>query len=272
MKNRFFLFSFFLLGLSPIDLTAQRIDLCAIENSSFKDQERLVYRVFYNWGFVWVPAGEVLFEVVEKKETYEVTVIGQTFASYNSFFEVNDYFYSKMDRDSLYPIQFTRNIQEGNYTRYDSINFRHKSGRAVGKLGKTRAEARAYDLPIDACTHDIISALYHIRNVDLNDFSKGQITPVSVFFDKESFYPNLEYGGIEAKKIKNIGKVKAHKLVPELVAGEVFNEDSRMKIWVSDDANQLPLLIESPVSIGSVKAILWKSEGLRYPADFQSTR
>ena len=37
-----------------------------------------------------------------------------------------------------------------------------------------------------------------------------------------------------------------------------------MKIWVSDDANKLPLLIESPLKIGSAKAVLKSYKGLRH--------
>jgi hypothetical protein len=38
-----------------------------------------------------------------------------------------------------------------------------------------------------------------------------------------------------------------------------------MKIYVSDDQNRLPIMIESPVSVGSVKAVLQSYEGLRFP-------
>ena len=51
----------------------------------------------------------------------------------------------------------------------------------------------------------------------------------------------------------------------ELVEGYVFEEGSKMKVWFSDDQNKLPLQIESPVSIGSVKAVLLRHEGLKYP-------
>ena len=38
-----------------------------------------------------------------------------------------------------------------------------------------------------------------------------------------------------------------------------------MNVWVSDDANRIPLLIESPVSVGSIKAVLKEYKGLRHP-------
>jgi hypothetical protein len=37
-----------------------------------------------------------------------------------------------------------------------------------------------------------------------------------------------------------------------------------MKIWVSADQNKVPLLIESPVRVGKIKAVLQSYKGLRY--------
>ena len=36
-----------------------------------------------------------------------------------------------------------------------------------------------------------------------------------------------------------------------------------MNIWVTDDKNKVPLLIETPISIGSLKAVLKSYSGLR---------
>ena len=54
------------------------------------------------------------------------------------------------------------------------------------------------------------------------------------------------------------------KVIPDLVTGNVFKDGNRMHVWVTDDANKLPLLIESPLSIGSAKAVLKSYSGLRY--------
>ncbi len=54
------------------------------------------------------------------------------------------------------------------------------------------------------------------------------------------------------------------KFVPQVVAGNVFNENSQMKIWATNDGNRLPLMIESPVSVGTVKVVLKSYKGLKY--------
>jgi len=115
---------------------------------------------------------------------------------------------------------------------------------------------------------DMVSILYHVRNFDFDTKKKGHKFPVKIFFDEEIFDLDVEYKGVKKKKkIKDLGKFDTYEFSPEVVAGEVFDEDTRMKIWVSKDGNKIPLQIESPVSIGSVKAVLKSYEGLKYPLE-----
>ncbi len=83
--------------------------------------------------------------------------------------------------------------------------------------------------------------------------------------DKETWPLKVRYKGREVgKKIKGQGKFRTHKFNPEVIVGNVFKEDSQMSVWVTDDQNKIPLLIESPVSVGSVKVVLKSYKGLKY--------
>ena len=247
---------------SPLEMN----DACSIENVAFQGGEHLVYKIYYNWKFVWIPAGEVTFDVKENNDTYEVFVTGKTYPSYNSFFEVDDRFYTKMDKETLLPTNFLRDIKEGKYMRYDSISFDQTTHMAQTFHGKSKAGIIEEAWNLQTCMQDMLSILYHIRNIDFENTKKGVKFPVKVFFDKEIFPLDVEYNGVKkSKKIKDLGKFDTFEFSPEVVAGEVFDKDTRMKIWVSRDGNKIPLQIESPVSIGSVKAVLKSYDGLKYP-------
>lgn len=239
-----------------------------IENHAFQGGEKLIYKLYYNWKFVWIPAGEVTFDVIENENDFEVFVTGRTYDSYNSFFEVDDRFYSRMDKETLLPTDFLRDIKEGSYLKYDSISFDQKSHNANTYHGRTKETATIEEWDLGECMQDMVSILYHVRNFDFESKKKGHKFPVKIFFDKEIFDLDVEYKGIKnKKKIKDLGKFDTYEFSPEVVAGEVFDEDTRMKIWVSKDGNKIPLQIESPVSIGSVKAVLKSYEGLKYPLE-----
>ena len=54
-----------------------------INNNAFQGGEKLVYKLYYNWKFVWIPAGEVKFNVIENKnasvDTLYLTLVNLVF-------------------------------------------------------------------------------------------------------------------------------------------------------------------------------------------------
>jgi hypothetical protein len=70
--------------------------------------------------------------------------------------------------------------------------------------------------------------------------------------------------GKETIKTK-YGKFKAIKFKPLLIKGTIFEGGEKMTVWVSDDRNHIPLRIESPISVGSIKVDMISYRNLRYP-------
>jgi hypothetical protein len=113
--------------------------------------------------------------------------------------------------------------------------------------------------------HDMISIVYNVRNVDFNQYKTGEQFGVKVFVEEE--YPlqvEVREKNVE-QKIRGLGKMNTHLIRPQVVSGHFFNDDTRMDIYMSADGNRIPLMIESPVSVGKVKAVLTDYKGLRYP-------
>lgn len=239
-------------------------DECSISNSAFQHGEKLVYKLYYNWGLLWIPAGEVIFTVRESDQSYEMKAIGKTYRSYENIFKVNDYFYTKVDKKTMFPKNFVRIVEEGEYTLFDSISFDQPGNIAVSFHGKTRGSAKPQTHRVNQCMQDMVSNIYYMRNLSTDDMHKGDKFAVKMFFDKEVFPIDVRYDGKEKKDIKELGKFHTIRIIPDLVEGNVFKKGDHMKLWVSDDKNKIPLLIESPVSVGSIKAVLKTYSGLRY--------
>lgn len=238
---------------------------CGIENNHFQVGERLVYTIYYNWGYLWIAAGEVVFEVQEDGDQYHFVTTGSTYERYDKIFKVRDYFESKVDKSSLLPSHFKREVEEGKYIRFDSISFNQEQYEVTEYFGRTRDKAEQFDFNLDHCTHDLLSIIYFLRNVDINALDVGDSLPMDVFFDKELFSLNLNYADkLEKMKIKELGKYNVCVFQPTLITGNVFTEEAVMNIYISDDENKIPLLIESPVTVGSVKAVLSSYNGLKF--------
>ncbi len=244
---------------------------CQIENSTFEHGEKFVFRIYYNWNFVWLSAGEVVFKVKEKKNSYHLSAVGSTYRNYEWFFKVRDRYEAYVDKETLLPTTSIRDIEEGKYRLYDSITFDRNQQIARSIRGRTKEDAKLTEYAIESCMHDILSIVYFSRNLDFKNMEEGEKFPIKIFVDKETWPLQVVYKGEDKKKkVKGMGKFNTIRFSPEVIAGNVFDEDTEMNVWVSDDQNRLPLLIESPVSVGSIKAVLISYNGLRH--DLSSKR
>jgi hypothetical protein len=110
----------------------------------------------------------------------------------------------------------------------------------------------------------VISIIYAARNLDFKNLQVNEKVYLSFFLDKELFPSYFKYLGKEVVQTK-FGKFKAIKIAPLLVKGTMFEGGERMTIWVTDDDNHIPIRIETPIIIGSIKVDMKSYEGLRHP-------
>jgi len=239
-------------------------DGCGTPNYAFQPGEEVVYKIYYNLSPLWVAAGEVSFKVEDAGKDYRLKVNGFSYKSLEWFYKGHYAFESYVDKNSLLPKVFLRNVQEKKYSRYNKFVFDQNSGIVKTWQGKTASDAEHATLDIGQCMHDMISIIYYVRNMNFDHLRVGESIPIDVFLEEQYPLKVRILGKNEEKRIKGLGKYKTHHFSPEVVAGEVFNEDTQMSIWVSADQNKIPLMIESPVSVGQVKVVLKSYKGLRY--------
>ena len=252
-------------NLPVIEAEQDIIEPCFMENKTFQGGEEITYKLYYNWGIMWLSAGEVTFKVNDMGSQYHVAVAGRTYKSYEWFFKVRDYYDTYIDKNSLLPKTAIRDVSEGKYKLYNKITFDQENKKASSLRGKTREVATKKEYNVGECMHDVISVIYYSRNIDFESYNEGEEFPVKIFMDKEVWPLDVKYKGKEIrKKVKGKGRFNTIKFSPQVVSGRVFKEGEEMMVYVSDDKNRIPLLIESPVSVGSIKAVLKSYKGLKY--------
>lgn len=241
-------------------------DPCEINNWTFTGGEEITYKIFYNWNFVWLPAGEAVFKVTDEGDQYHLSVKGRTYSSYEWFFKVRDNYDTYIDKKTLLPKTAIRQVEEGSYRLYEKMVFDQERGKVTSYRGNTSSDAKKREFKLTECMHDLISVIYHTRNFEYEKFNKGQEFPIKIFMDTEVWPLKVRYKGrYKNLTVKGMGKYKAFKFSPDVISGEVFKEGTHMDIWVSDDSNRIPIYIESPVSVGSVKIVLKDFKGLKHP-------
>lgn len=234
---------------------------------NFQAGEELVYKIYYNLNFVWIAAGEVTFKVSEDKDTeYHISATGRTYSTYEWFYKVRDQYDSYIDKNTLLPNTTIRDVNEGKYRLFSKVSYDQNAKKAFFERGDSRNNIQAKGtLETKDLMHDVLSILYYCRTLDYDNASSGQEYPINILLDEEIYPLKYKFLGKEDKKIRDLGKWQTLKLSPRVISGNMFKEGTEMKVWASNDANKLPLMIESPVSVGSVKIVLKSWKGLKYP-------
>jgi hypothetical protein len=233
-------------------------DFCEIRNTAFNAGESLNFRVYYTVAGVYVGAGEADFtstlENLNNKPVYHIIGEGKTYSFYDNFFKVRDRYESYIDTLNLQPYKFIRNIYEGGYKKYENVNFNKIANTAITNDGVFK---------VPACVQDVLSSMYYARNIDFDKYNPGDKIPFTLFLDQELYGMYIRYVGKETVRTK-YGKFKSIKIKPLLLKGKIFDGGEKMTIWISDDKNKIPLRIESPISVGSVKVDMMGYKNLRY--------
>ena len=240
---------------------------CGLKNTSFREGEKITYKIFYTLAGIYVEAGEVNFscgiEMFGSKTVYHMTAVGKTFPFYDNFFKVRDRYESFIDTGDLRPYKFVRNVSEGGIKKFEQINFNKDANTAITDSG-------VYKVP--ECIQDVLSAMYYTRNMSLDNVHPGDKITFSMFLDNKVYPSYIRYMGREIIKTK-FGRFHAIKFKALLIKGTMFQAGEKMTVWVTDDSNHIPVRVESSIVVGNVKADMMEYSNLRTPLSSQiSTR
>lgn len=232
---------------------------CGINNVAFKVDEEVSFTVYYAVAGIYVNAGNATFtsklETINNRPVYHVTGEGKTNGSYDWIYKVRDKYETYIDTGTMQPLKFVRNVNEGGYKKYQNITFNKTANTAIATDGVFK---------VPACVQDVVSAMYYARNIDFSKLRPDDKLPFSMFLDNEVFNMYIRYVGKEEIKTK-YGKFRALKIKPLLLKGQIFEGGENMTVWVSDDANHIPLRVESPLVVGKVKIDMMSHANLRHP-------
>ncbi|MBC5837400.1 DUF3108 domain-containing protein [Flavobacterium muglaense] len=217
------------------------------------------FRIHYGFVNAGYATLEVQDATVNNKKAFHVIGKGYTTGMSRFFFKVDDQYESYIDKESGNPLQFVRKIDEGGYTKNQEGFFNQSANRILVKDYKNKSE-KTFVIPKNS--QDILSAFYYLRNYPTIDkINPGESISIDMFFDDETTKFKLKFIGRQDITTK-FGVVSSMVFRPMVQSGRVFKEQESVTVWISDDANRLPLRIKAELAVGSIKADLDAFKGL----------
>ncbi len=242
---------------------------CILVNDAYDVGEEIYYDIYYKAAFVWIKAGRVTFKITDLGDAYKIVAKGTTLPFYDKFYTVRDHYETHIDKETLLPSYFVRDINEGDYQMYDRIEFDHKT-RTAHTTRRHRDKETVMQGDYDDCVQDMLSILYYVRSLEMDDYEVGDRIPIHVFHENRTYDLGINYTGYDSrKKIKGKGRVEAFEIRPDLIKNYIISDDHNMSIWVGDDENKIPLEIQAKLTVGQMRAVLSDVKGLRHESKYE---
>lgn len=240
---------------------------CDGNNNAFSSGEELIYQASYYLGFIWLDAGEVKFKtemaVHQGTPCFKLSGVGGTYPSYDWIYKVRDRFEAWVDTSTLRPMRYIRDVQEGARFFYNECFFNFNQLKAYCVTREKKNYPRLDTVSITPCAFDPLTMIYYSRTIDFSKYKASDTIPVSLFLDNKVYSLYVRYLGKEKLKLDEQNTFNCIKFSPLLVEGTIFKGGEGMTVWATDDKNRIPICVEAPIIVGTVKAKIIKWKGLK---------
>jgi uncharacterized protein DUF3108 len=228
-------------------------------SAHFKVGEHLTYAL--NWGII--AAGTAVLEVADRqtlagRQVVKLVHTARSNEFISVFYPVNNRVESLLDEEAGYPHRLFFKRREGRRKNDIEVVFDQTAHRAtVTKDGSTET------MEVPPGVQDTLSVIYSART--LPSLEVGSSTIIHVNHDKKNYRLELRIEGTERLK-GPLGEFDTIRILAVMPFRGLFLNEGNIRVWVTNDAARIPVLMKAKVLIGSVSATLTKVEGVTLTA------
>ncbi|MDP4219770.1 MAG: DUF3108 domain-containing protein [Bacteroidota bacterium] len=235
----------------------QSTSIRSIPNSAFDVGERLVFDI--NYGFVTAGTAVMVipgFKYLNGRKAYEINTYAASTPTFDNIFKVRDKYSTFVDVEGIFPHRFEQHVHEGNYNKDYDAYFDQDELTAESNDG-TKCKIPKY-------VNDILSAFYYVRTLDLTQYHKGDKISLENFYDGKTHPLDVLILGRQRIEVE-AGVFDCIVVEPMVVEGGLFKNEGSIKLWLTNDANKMPVKVSTKVVVGSIDVTLTKYQGLKNP-------
>lgn len=248
--------------------------LLSAEAQLYHNGERLDYRVAYkaqlipNTEMAEVSVTTTL-DTLRGKSVYRTTGHARIMPEYRWFFDIDDRYDIWVDTLTKRTLQFDSNIHEGDYRFRSHYDYDWQAMKVTTWAKSRDNEPRTRVQRLTKRSMDPVSLYFNLRGINPDTLQQGRSYGLEMVLEDTVRMLKFRYIGREECRVPKRGRFKALKFACTLGSSEEFSftDGTEFFIWISDDRNLFPLLIESPIRIGSIRAYISAYKGLKYPLE-----
>lgn len=240
------------------------------QNTAIGSSEKLTFTASYRMSGLLTDLAQVTMETSEVK-TKTSTLLrlkckARTYKKWDNFFKINDLYESYVSPNTLKPYLYKKEINEGTYFKFMQYKFDYR-GNIVQSLTRKRGRDGSYyavrkRIPYESNTLDLVSTIYKIRNLDIHKAKVGDSDTFKMIFDNETAVIRIKLLDKETISTQ-IGNKECYKLAVSIQNKDVLKGNNDNLLWLTADANKIPVYARFKVAIGSGELRIQSATGLK---------
>lgn len=257
-----------LLFCVTVSVLAQSAAAALRPRMAFESGESLDYEIYYGIARGAEARIEVRDTVFEGRAVRHLRVAGWTRGLLDRLYPVYDVYRSYTLKHNDLPLLAVRDVREQEYVDYKED--RYDRATRSDSLILTRENGEQHVLPRE--TMDLVSVVFYVRNrlVHKPPLNGDEIS-IPVFFNGEYYPFKIQCRGIEVVKTK-FGRLRCYKFVPLVKVGDLFKSRDAISVWITADANHVPVRVRFKLFLGALYCDLKGFSGLRWPLEVEMKR
>ena len=243
------------------------------QNNTIAAGEKLTFTASYKMSGLLTDLAQVTMETSEVKTSTSTLLHlkckAKTYTKWDNFFKINDVYESYVNPKTLKPYLHKREINEGGHYKFVKYNFNHKT-KTVKSLRRQKSKNfesgfwdRESTINVSVGAKDIITTIYHIRNLDIHKAAIGGGDTFTVLFDNQEAKVIVTLLGKETISTA-LGKKECYKLSISIANNDVLKGSNSNLLWLTADANKIPVYAKFKVAIGSGELKIQNATGLKH--------
>ncbi len=187
-------------------------------------------------------------------EVLHLISLARTYPFFDTFYKVDDRVESLFDPCTLVPRFFRIGQREGRYRNDREMIFDQSNHRVTYRKNDKPPQI----ITTDTTVQDPLSVLYAVRTMPL---PVGQSISVPIFDRGKTWVAKVRVVKRERLTL-SIGAINTIKVQPFVHGSGIFRHKGNIFVWLSDDAQRIPVQMSSNILIGAVKARLIEAQGV----------
>lgn len=235
-------------------------------SEAYQPGERLEYD--FSYGLLDAAKAEIQLTELPPGEhgpRWHIDARGNSTGTFSWFFKVDDHYQTTLDARTGLPLQFVRNIHEGGYTLHQTYDFNWRKNTVQTTSSKRGNPAIESAFLLPGPTHDMISSIYALRHAHFEELQIGDTLRIPTFMDEERFELKVIYAGEARPKVDGV-RWDCLLFHPIIQTGRIWKNPDDLAVYISNDANRIPVLAKTRILFGTVKMELTNASGLRNPS------